>query len=179
MWAHAKQGTRFFGDIAGRCPSTLDVQFFGVNDGAIKLRLPERLLAAVVVLSYEHNISRPDALRWLLFEHVYGRIELLHLLRRNRAPLTQITYENATEYRSPLARLQQLDKSAYDLELELPEDLRRSLEGLAGRSNEYMSPYMRRVLARDLLPESEYLFLFHMCQCYTSSANSVLTILIR
>jgi hypothetical protein len=48
----------------------------------IKVWLPERLLAAIDVLCDAHDASRPDVLRWLLFEHAYGRNEFAHLRRR-------------------------------------------------------------------------------------------------
>jgi hypothetical protein len=51
----------------------------------IKLWLPERLLAAIDALCDEHDASRPDVLRWMLFEHAYGRTEFAHLRRHAAA----------------------------------------------------------------------------------------------
>ena len=162
MWPYAKRGTRFYGDVDERFPSKLVDEFFDINDTAIKLWLPERLLAGLDVLSCESGVSRPDVLRALLFMHVYGRVEFMHLLRRISSNDVQ------EEPRFSIARLrrratarairvQYLGKSKDDLKLELPRPLKQSLESLAQRSNEGLSPYIRRILARELLPESEYL----------------------
>jgi len=82
MWPYASRGSRFLGDAADRHPSRLNSEDFAHNDGVIKLWLPERLLAAIDVLCDAHDASRPDVLRWLLFEHACGRTELAHLRRR-------------------------------------------------------------------------------------------------
>ena len=81
MWPFATRGSRFLGDAAARHPSRLDPQDFSRNDAVIKLWLPEQLLAAIDVLCAEHDASRPDVLRWILFEHAHGRTELAHLCR--------------------------------------------------------------------------------------------------
>jgi hypothetical protein len=82
MWPFATRGNRFLGDAATRSPSVLAGTDFNDNDAVIKLWLPERLLAAIDVLCVEHDASRPDVLRWILFEHAYGRTEFAHLCRR-------------------------------------------------------------------------------------------------
>jgi len=82
MWPYATRGSRFLGDAAARLPSRLDPRDFTRNDAVIKLWLPEKLLAAIDVLCAEHDASRPDVLRWILFEHAHGRTELAHLRRR-------------------------------------------------------------------------------------------------
>jgi hypothetical protein len=38
--------------------------------------LPEKLIEGLDALSSAHEMSRPDVLRWVLFEHVYGRPSL-------------------------------------------------------------------------------------------------------
>ncbi len=81
MWPYASRGSRFFGNAADRHPSRLKPGDFACNDAVIKLWLPERLLAAIDVLCDEHDASRPDVLRWILFEHAYGRTEFAHLCR--------------------------------------------------------------------------------------------------
>ena len=82
MWPFATRGSRFLGDAAARHPSRLNPEDFANNDAVIKLWLSERLLAAIDVLCDGHDASRPDVLRWLLFEHAYGRTEFAHLCRR-------------------------------------------------------------------------------------------------
>ena len=85
MWPYASRGSRFLGDAADRHPSRLNPEDFAHNDAVIKLWLPDRLLAAIDVLCDAHDASRPDVLRWLLFEHAYGRTEFAHLCRRAEA----------------------------------------------------------------------------------------------
>jgi len=82
MWPFATRRSRFLGDAAARHPSRLDPVDFARNDAAIKLWLPDRLLAAIDVLCDAHDASRPDVLRRILFEHAHGRTELAHLRRR-------------------------------------------------------------------------------------------------
>lgn len=82
MWPYAKRRSRFLGDATESHASSLGAADFSTNDSIIKLWLSERLLAAIDVLCDEHDASRPDVLRWLLFEHAYGRVELTHLRRR-------------------------------------------------------------------------------------------------
>jgi len=160
MWPYAKRGTRFYGDIDERIPSRLGGQRFDINDAVIKLWLPERLLAGIDVLSCEHNVSRPDVVRWLLFEHVFGRIEFVHLRRRDRgevedAPLFSLRRDVVTRARA--VRVRFLGKSVSDLKLELPSALKNGLEELACRRDEPTSAYVRRALAQELLSESDYL----------------------
>lgn len=81
MWPFATRGSRFLGDAAVRHPSRLDPRDFARNDAVIKLWLPENLLAAIDVLCSEHDASRPDVLRRILFEHAFGRTEFAHLCR--------------------------------------------------------------------------------------------------
>lgn len=69
MWPYAKQGSRFQGDVFNRVPSKLANERFSINDAVVKLWLPERLVAGIDVLSQAHNLTRPDVVRWVLFEH--------------------------------------------------------------------------------------------------------------
>ena len=82
MWPYASRGSRFLGDAADRHPSHLNAEDFAHNDAVIKLWLPEQLLAAIDLLCDTHDASRPDVLRWVLFEHAHGRTEFAHLRRR-------------------------------------------------------------------------------------------------
>ena len=75
MWPFASRGARASTVAVYAKPlgSTVDYSRFAKNDAWIKLWLPERLANAIDGLSATHDASRPDVLRWLLFEHVYGR----------------------------------------------------------------------------------------------------------
>ena len=50
-----------------------DLSLYASNDACIKLWIPEKLTSGLDTLSAAHGMSRPDVLRWVLFEHVYGR----------------------------------------------------------------------------------------------------------
>jgi predicted transcriptional regulator len=54
-----------------------------------------------------------------------------------------------------------LGKSESDLKLELPSALKKALEELAGARDQALSDYIRGALARELLPEAEWLNLQH------------------
>ena len=70
---------------------------------SIKLWLSEKLVAAIDVLCEQHDASRPDVLRWILFEHVFGRVELAHLKRRMSARLKLELQDLADAARQPLS----------------------------------------------------------------------------
>jgi len=163
MWPYRARGSRVCGDPREQWPSKLATTRFNRNDAVIKLWLPERLIVGVDVLSDAHNISRPDVLRWLLFEHVYGRVEFEHLRdrelrRRVGDPIDDEPMFSRKDLQSAVrtARLYFLGKSESDFKLTLPSALKADLERLAADCGESLSSYVRRVLARALLPETEY-----------------------
>lgn len=163
MWPYIKRRTPFHGDIRERSPSQLVGERFDINDAAIKLWMPDRLLAAVDVLTFEQMMSRADVLRWILFEHVFGRAELAHLRERqrlrdlNRLIDDRPMFSRKTAGASARAlRVRFMGKSTEEMKVEVPSLLRESLLALASESGEALSEYVRRILARDLLPEREY-----------------------
>ena len=162
MWPYAKRGTRFDGDVFERFPSELSKDRFSTNDAVIKLWLPERLLSALDVLSSVHFVSRPDVVRWVLFEHVFGKVEFALLLERERRKRANEWYDGPMFSRKTVAstaralRVRYLGKSTTDLKVELPLVLKQGLEKLAEEAGESLSSYIRRVLARDFFSASEY-----------------------
>jgi hypothetical protein len=164
MWPFATRGSRFLGDAAARHPSRLSAAHFARNDAVIKLWLPEKLLAAVDVLCAEHEASRPDVLRWILFEHVHGRTEFAHLRRRAReaaemsvrfcrrpAPPGEAPARDLATARAVQQHF--LGKATEAVKLTLPAALKQELENLAERFGQPLSDYLRGVLARQLLGE--------------------------
>ena len=103
MWPYASRGSRFMGEVNEISPSTLEAEDFITNAVSIKLWLPEKLVAAIDVLCEQHDASRPDLLRWILFEHVFGRLELTHLKRRMSARLKLELQDLADAARQPLS----------------------------------------------------------------------------
>lgn len=102
-------------------------------------------------------------LRWVLFEHVFGRVELAHLKRRMSAQFKEMekveimrsarrsTTEEAPPPREINAR--HLGKATEDLKLFLPSRLKLELQGLADAAKQALSDYLRAVLARHLFGE--------------------------
>lgn len=167
MWPFATRGSRFIGDAAAHHPSRLDPADFARNDAVIKLWLPAPLLAAIDVLCDAHDASRPDVLRWILFEHAFGRTEFTHLCRR----MPEADPRRSTMSRPQAARRHPsgaapataravnqhfLGKSSEDVKVALPAALKRELETLAESSGQPLSDYLRGVLVRELLGEGHY-----------------------
>lgn len=167
MWPFAKRGSRFLGDVAARSPSRLVHRVFTTNDATIKLWLPDRLLAPLDVLCGEYEASRPDVLRWILFEHAYGRAEFAHLRRRARAAAESVI--QFCRRPAPRGEVQARDlataravnqhflgKATEAVKLTVPAALKQELEKLAERFGQPLSDYLRGVLARQLLGEIFY-----------------------
>lgn len=164
MWPYKYRGSRYIGDIDAVAPSWLGETDFSTNQTPIKLWLPEKLLDALDVLSAHQDTSRPDALRAILFEHAYGRLELTHLQRR----ATQAQRDQPQIFRSPRRgdsgnkpsqreiNNQFLGKATEDIKLFLPTPLKIELEALAAGAGKKLSDYLRGVLARVLLGERHF-----------------------
>lgn len=137
-----------------RLPSDLSV--FASNDECIKLWLPEKLTQALDTLSAAQEMSRPDVLRWLLFEHVYGRAALEELRswkrRRDGNDVRYSPRRGPPSERPYTAQL--LGKSVEDFKLWLPSPLKEELQGLAQLESLGLSDYLRKTLVRILLGES-------------------------
>ena len=151
MWPFARRRSRVIGEIDTRVPSRLAGIDFSQNDALIKLWLSEALLDAIDLLCDTHDASRPDVLRWVLFEHAYGRIEFAHLLRAagNPAPVIQtpVLRTIATHSNSPKVRI---GKATEDLKLYLPGSLKDELQRLADAHARPLSDYVRGVLHQTL-----------------------------
>ncbi len=159
MWPFKTRGSRFHGDVSERSPSLLGSCDFTTNDAVIKLWLPDELVAALDVISAERDASRPDVLRWILFEHAYGRTEFAHLCNRAQGravrcrDLVVVAPNGACEPTDRPTAAPALGKSLEDIKLHLPAQLRRDLERLAALHRQPLSDYLRGVLARSLLGE--------------------------
>lgn len=167
-WPFAKRGTRIDAAPDVLLPVGLpsDLSVFGINNACIKLWLPEKLTLALDSLSASHSMSRPDVLRHLLFEHVYGRPALEQLkdwkrrkdeedaarARAEQEPHVQFSPARAPAERTITAQL--LGKSVEDFKLWLPCPLKAELEALATLEELGLSDYLRKTLVRILLGES-------------------------
>lgn len=164
MWPFARRGTRFDAtpNTAVTFAPPMNLGAFAVNDACIKLWLPEKLIQGLDSLGAAHGMSRPDVLRWLLFEHVYGRPSLEQLKewkrQKDAAPAQlhggQVQY--SPKFAGPPVRkitTQLLGKSQEDLKLWLPGLLKTDLEKLASAENLGLSDYLRKTLVRILMGE--------------------------
>jgi hypothetical protein len=170
-WPFAKRGTRVDAVTEPVLPVVppKDLAAFSVNNACIKLWLPEKLITALNALSVTHEMSRPDVLRWLLFEHVYGRpaLESLKIWKRQKdaeeaqrqersrtAGSSAMFSPKQTEVSERRITTQLLGKSVEDLKLWLPLPLRTVLVSLAKAEMLGLSDYVRKTLVRVLLGES-------------------------
>jgi hypothetical protein len=85
IWPFPSRGAR----VDTALPDVDDMpplEAFLVNDAVIKVWLPAKLSGRADWLSAHHGSSRPDVLRALLFEHVYGRVAMrkLEMFARKR-----------------------------------------------------------------------------------------------
>lgn len=173
MWPFSSRGSRVDAAPKLSLPVLLppDLSVFATNDAVIKLWLPEKLTLSLDTLSASQGMSRPDVLRWLLFEHVYGRpaLEQLKAWKRKMDAEAAEAHRRAAEQpagfvvrlsparASPSERTittQLLGKSVEDLKLWLPSPLKLQLDALAMREGLGLSDYLRKTLVRILLGEA-------------------------
>jgi hypothetical protein len=166
MWPFARRGSRFDGDADEHFPSDINPRDFKDNKATIKLWLPGKILAGIDIIGQRHHAGRPDVLRGILFEHAYGRAELVQLEIRERRRQSKLTGrlsealfmlrepENYDTARAATAGL--IGKAEHDFKLELPIRLRDELTKLAEGANQAVSDYIRGVLVRQILGEALY-----------------------
>jgi len=160
MWPFAKRGARE-STIESALPSQLDYPQFEVDDVWIKIWLPEKLTQALERLSAAHDASRPDVLRALLFEHVYGRQELEALIawkqRRDKKAAAFMVREPQVPYPALEGKrsvsIDLFGKATEDIKLFLPRRLKAEIVTLAKTDGLGVSDYVRKTLVRMLLGE--------------------------
>ena len=167
MWPFSSRNTRH-PNHKNELPFTelpSDLSQFGINDSCIKLWLPEKLTLALEDLSSRTLKSRPDVLRWLFFEHVYGKNALEKLkewkkkddLNRVESSLDmgECEFSRKRDYTSERkVTIQLLGKSVDDFKLWVPRLLKNKLEELAKYEDLNLSDYLRKTLFRILFGES-------------------------
>ena len=159
MWPFASRGARA-ATVASSTPSSaqLDYAAFAVNDVAVKVWLPQKLVVALGLISADVDNSRPDLLRAVLFEHVHGKAELARMSdwqrRRSTAVDSDIKFSAKRRVEDPAAGLRILGKAVEDLKLWMPTPLRASLIDLASAEALGLSDYIRKVLVYRLLGEA-------------------------
>jgi hypothetical protein len=154
-WPFASRGARAATVAPTSQGAALDYSAYTVNDVLVTLWLPQRILDALDTVSAETDTSRPDVIRALLFEHLYGRVELARLQAwaRTRPPPPEPDIKFSTK-RYPIdrnANVQMLGKSAMDLKLGLPSPLKESLKAHAKAEGLGLSDGIRKILVLRLL----------------------------
>lgn len=175
MWPFSSRGNR----QKTTSPHPVDLppfEQFEVDNAVLKLWLPEILSDRVNWLGIKLQVSRPDALRALLFEQVYGRVayeglraygeeKLAKASRRPRsdpfkgeASHTAIPKESPWEITRSVSRdtyidLEYLGKSTDDFKLHLPALLKSDLTLIARQYGLTPSSYARKLLVQKLLGE--------------------------
>ena len=169
MWPFGSRGSR--ADVsqanAGHV-AVIDYVALERNDACLKVWLPKKVSDALDQLSAAHDSSKPDILRWLLFEYVYGRQEFENLIawkeRRDAESRGELD-DGATRIRfspklsgqikSPprIASIEFLGKSTEDIKLLLPRLLKDELVMLADNERMGASDHIRKILVRVLLGE--------------------------
>jgi hypothetical protein len=166
-WPFASRRARLAGALAEPAGSG-DYSLFAKNDACIKLWLPEKLSGAIERVGVAYDMSRPDVLRWLLFEYIYGKEQLVQLaiwkkrhdgvladVQARQGSLFSVEEEAATPYRCErMVNLDYFGKSVDDFKLWLPAPLKADLERHAADAQQGMSDYLRTILVRLLLGES-------------------------
>ena len=160
MWPFAKRGTRA-STPESVLSSKLDYAHFEKNEVWIKIWLPEKLALALDRLSVAHDASRPDVLRALLFEYVYGRQELEALIawnqcRDEKAEEVIVRQREGSYSVREGKRTVSIDlfgKATEDIKLFLPRPLKVEIVILANMDGLGVSDYVRKTLVRMLLGE--------------------------
>lgn len=79
MWPFSRRGCRA-GTPAPHPTEIPQLDDFRESDATLKLWLPQRLVDRINWLSVKLNASRPDIVRGLIFEHLYGRAAYVALV---------------------------------------------------------------------------------------------------
>ena len=157
-WPFSTRGSRV--DAAPTPPGHLpDFNEFVRDDAVLKVWFPEKISVRLDWLSGQQNVSRPDLVRSMLFEHLYGRVALLRLQEFARQRLAAIreakpVYSSDSDIKKSPQRgvnLEMLGKSVDDFKLHLPARLKADTVDLARMHSLTPSNYVRKVMVQVLL----------------------------
>jgi predicted DNA-binding protein len=125
------------------------------NDSTLKVWLPEAVEMHLDELTTYLQTSVSDLLRQILFQHLYGRYDLIGLVERQKfnpeEPYPGIRFSCApcppgTLSTSPPPA----PKKAVGVKVFIPERMRKDLDNLAGSKHKTISEYVREVLFNHL-----------------------------
>lgn len=177
MWPFSTRRSRAVGGI----PAPTDLPSpteFERNDASVKVWLPLPLTQRLDWLSAEQDISRQDVIRALLFQHLYGQVAYLGLLRwhgrqrsdhtlaaaRQRAsqstvpayfpqPKQETELEEISRSRPRMAAVaaEMFGPATENWRLDMPRRMREDLKEVAGLEHLPVSELIRKILVLLLL----------------------------
>ncbi len=144
-----------------------DFDAFQKSDASLKVWLPQILIDRINWVSKQHEVSRPNVVRALAFENVYGRVayEALiahvkakknaHSLPSTSGAIDQLLHSTIKKSvsRTTQQDLEHLGKSDEDITITLPKKLKEDLTQLAALHKLTPSSYVRKLLVLHLLGE--------------------------
>lgn len=166
MWPYSTHSSQY-GVIAPKPNDWPDFDAFQKSDGSLKVWLPQILIDRINWVSKQHEVSRPNVVRALAFENVYGRVAyeaLIAHVASKRAPqsmpntsgsIDQLLHSNIrpSRRRGTPQDLVSLGKSDEDITITLPKKLKEDLTQLAALHKLTPSSYVRKLLVLHLLGE--------------------------
>lgn len=163
MWPFSARKPRVDEDeVISMQTKDFDFASFATNDTYMKLWLSEKLTASLDALSVQQQVSRPDVLRWILFEHVYGHELFLGLVKYKESleppPASDLRFSRKeTEPKTERAvNLQYLGKVTENIKLWLPTPLKIELINLAEQHKQPLSNHVRAILVAHLFGQRFY-----------------------
>lgn len=178
MWPFTSRSSR--ANVIAPHPRGLpDFKEFIESDAKLKVWLPQVLVDRVNWLSKHEEASRPDVIRALLFQHLYGHVAYLALKDfkkdrdRNGRPKVGADFEVQrtrvdallhgqvleiiqSRDRSTSIDLEVLGKSDEDITLTFPKQLKEDLASIAQIHQLTPSSYIRKMLVQMLLGEEAH-----------------------
>lgn len=166
MWPYSTHSSQY-GVIAPKPNDWPDFDTFEKSDASLKVWLPQILIDRINWVSKQHEVSRPNVVRALAFENVYGRVAyeaLIAHVASKRAPqsmpntsgsIDQLLHSNIrpSRRRGTPQDLVSLGKSDEDITITLPKKLKTDLTQLATLHKLTPSSYVRKLLVLHLLGE--------------------------
>jgi hypothetical protein len=166
MWPYSTRSSQY-GVIAPKPKDWPDFDAFEKSDSSLKVWLPQILIDRINWISKQREVSRPDIVRALAFENVYGRVayEALiahvaakknpHALPSTSDSIDQLLHRNIrpSRQRTTQQDLEHIGKSDEDITITLPKKLKTDLTQLATLHKLTPSSYVRKLLVLHLLGE--------------------------
>jgi hypothetical protein len=166
MWPYSTRSSQY-GVIAPKPQDWPDFDAFERSEASLKVWLPQILIDRINWVSKQREVSRPDIVRALAFENVYGRVAYEALIAHVAAKknpyslpspsgsIDQLLHGDIRRSRQRTTQqdLEHLGKSDEDITITLPKKLKADLTQLAVLHKLTASSYVRKLLVLHLLGE--------------------------